>query len=386
MTEPSSDPTIKIFHLITNLAVGGEQYGMLTRIQGLSHGGYQHSVCSVMDKGPMARKFEEIGTPVFELGIRKKYDLRVYWRLWRLLRRERPDILHTHLIHANLLGRAVGRLAGVKTIIASEVTVGKPRWFGTLINRITNRLVDRIETNASAVQQWLHETYKTPLDKIQVILSGIEIEPAATHEQADATRRSLDIPTDDVVILFVGRLEEEKGAEFGVRAFVKIANELPLARFVLVGEGSEQETLEKIVRSEGVGDRINLIGPRDDIPALMAMSEMVFLPSLTEGLSRVILEAMVASRAVVATRVGGSGEVVVDGETGLMVSSRDVNEMADALRKILGDASLSKRMGQAGRKRVETEYSKERYLDQVNNMYVELAGRHTSIPGREQRR
>lgn len=141
-TESNLDPAIKIFHLITSLEVGGEQHGLLINIQGMSKRNFRPIVCSVMDKVPMSGQFEQIGIPVHSLGLRGKYDPRVYWRLWRLLRRERPDILHTHLIHANLLGRIIGRLAGVPAIVASEVTVGRPRRFGTLANRLTNRLID----------------------------------------------------------------------------------------------------------------------------------------------------------------------------------------------------------------------------------------------------
>jgi glycosyltransferase involved in cell wall biosynthesis len=371
-TESNLAPAIKILHLITSLEVGGEQHVMLTSIRGLSKRNFRILVCSVMDKIPMSGQFEQIGAPVHSLGLRGKYDPRVYWRLWRLLRRERPDILHTHLIHANLLGRIIGRLAGVPAIVASEVTVGRPRRLGTIANRLTNRLVDRIETNALAVQRWLHETYRTPLDKILVIPSGVETGTVATVTEAAELKKSLGISRDDRVVVYVGRLEKEKGVEFGVRAFVEIADEFPEVRLVVAGEGRERESLDNIAYSSGYTDRIDLIGHTDEIPALMAIADVVLLPSLTEGLSQVILEAMVASRAVVATRVGGSAEVVEDGKTGFIVPARNASDLADALRRILGNVSLSQRMGQAGRRRVETEYSQEKYLDRLSAMYAEL--------------
>jgi predicted O-methyltransferase YrrM len=143
----------------------------------------------------------------------------------------------------------------------------------------------------------------------------------------------------------------------------------------MAGEGRERESLDNIACTSGYTDRIDLIGHTDQIPALMAIADVVLLPSLTEGLSRVILEAMVASRAVVATRVGGSAEVVKDGQTGFIVPARNTSDLADALRRILGDVSLSQRMGQAGRRRVETEFTQERYWDQLSAMYAELVGR-----------
>jgi glycosyltransferase involved in cell wall biosynthesis len=174
------------------------------------------------------------------------------------------------------------------------------------------------------------------------------------------------------MVLTVARLEEQKGLEHLVEAAALI----PDVVFVIAGEGSRRAPLEARAQALGVHDRLVFLGYRQDVPDLLACCTVFVLPSLFEGLPLAVLEAMGAGRPVVATRIGGTDEIITDGYTGLLVPPRDSVALARAIRRVLSDTDLARRLGKAGQRRALYEFSAERMAAQVTHIYDELLHSH----------
>ncbi len=373
MTAPTTPRRIKIVHLVTSLEVGGAQHNMLLGLPRLDPKRYEHILVSIMDRMQMEGQFRELGIKVHSLGLSRKTDLAVTLRLRNLLKQIRPDILHTYLLHGNILGRLVGRLVGVPTIIGSELTIGQAKFFGRLATKLTNPLTDAVEVNSETGGIAIAADLGVPSEKIEVVLPGLDLEAFSDVENRFEIRTELGIESNNHLVLYVGRLRPVKGGEYGIKSFAKAVGAQPELRMALVGEGEQRNYLEKLVSDLGMNEKITFLGARNDLPDVLSAADSVLMPSLTEGFPRVAIEAMAASKPVIATRVGGTPEAIIDGETGILVESKDVAGMAAAIIRIASDPELQFRLGAAARVRTENHYSAPSYVTRLDEMYQRWA-------------
>lgn len=373
---------IKVFHLITSLEVGGAQHGMLLGLPRFDRDQYEHIVCSIMDRMQMASQFRDTGIEVRSLGLNRKTDVGIALRLRALLTELRPDILHTYLLHGNVLGRLMGRLAGVPVIIGSERTIGQARRWGRLATRLTNPLTDAVEVNSEIGGKSIEQDLGVPSEKIEIVRSGLDLSSFSDANQRNVLRSEFGVSDDEHLIVYMGRLRKVKGVEYGLRAFSIAASQRPEIRMVLAGEGDQREFLRSLAQELGISERVSFVGVRNDVPNLLAAADSVLMPSLTEGFPRTAIEAMAAGKPVIATNVGGTPEAVVDGETGILVASKDVEALASAIVKLTVDVNLQTRLGKAGRKRAEVNYSVDNYVARLDEMYRHyLDIKAGSLPG-----
>jgi glycosyltransferase involved in cell wall biosynthesis len=370
----TSAKRIKVLHLITSLEVGGAQHGMLLGLPRFDSQQYEHIVCSLMDRMQMADQFKNAGIQVRSLGLNSKTDVAVVFRLRSLLREVRPDILHTYLLHSNILGRIVGRLAGVPAIIGSERTIGQARRWGRITTKLTNPLTDAVEVNSEIGAKAIENDLGVPARKVEVVRSGLDLSAYSGPSKRLETRASLGLSDDQHLILFIGRLRRVKGVELGINAFAKALKEHPGAHLALAGEGDQLEFLNSLVADLGISNSVTFLGVRNDLPDLFSAADSVLMPSLNEGFPRTAIEAMAAGKPIIATRVGGTPEAIIDGETGILVPSQDVEAMAKALTELIGDNELQFRLGKAGRDRAEKNYSLENYVSRLDGLYKQLTG------------
>jgi glycosyltransferase involved in cell wall biosynthesis len=290
-------------------------------------------------------------------------DVRALRRFRRLFRTEQIDLVHTHGHFAvNALARIAGRLAGARVLshmhIQNAFRTGAGRRLQIAIDNATARLCFVIiAVSAATRDDLLRQGYQA--ERLVVVHNGIE--PAGHVEPV----RLADGPT----VLEVARLAEVKGQRTLLEALVNVD-----ATAVLVGRDLEQGgTYERVLRGYaerlGVTDRTVFAGYRDDVPALLAGCDLVCLPSSAEGFPLVVLEAMAHAKAVVATPVGGTAELVVDGETGVLVPPGDADALAAALAALLADPERARRLGEAGRERVLAEFSGARAAERVLALY-----------------
>ena len=380
MKPSNTDSKLTSAHLVTSLEVGGAQHNMLLGLPRLDQNRYQHVLISIMDRMQMAQQFRSAGIELHSLGLSRKSDLAVALRLRSLLKRLRPDILHTYLIHGNVLGRIVGRLVGVPTIIGSELTIGQAGPVGRLATKLTNPLTDAVEVNSETGGRAIAADLGVPSEKIEVILPGLDLQAFGGSDRRSAIRSEIGVLASDQLVLYVGRLQPVKGVEYGIRAFAKALSMNSNLHLALAGEGEQRAELVNLVTELNIQEKVSFLGARRDLPDVLSAADSVLMPSLTEGFPRVAIEAMAAAKPVIATRVGGVPEAVVHNETGILVESRDVDAMTNAIIETSRDTERQAAFGRKARARVEQLYSAESYVTRLDEMYQRRANRKLPAP------
>ena len=367
---------VRIAHLLLGGEVrGGELVALALARAARARG--DEVIFLAPSRGPFDAVAAEEGFRVARADVSRTFRVRGAMALRRLLRRERIDVLHTHTaIAANVLSRIAGRLAGVPVVshvhIANYLPPNAARAaLVRSLDNVTARLADRvIAVSASTKEALVEQGY--PEGAIEVVPNGIHV----VDDDDRLGRRRLaefGIDADDRVAGEIGRLCDVKGQ----RDLLAAAARLEGVRIVLIGHDLEQggryrELLEREARKLGVDDRVTFTGHRSDARALLAGLDVFVLPSRIEGMPIVVLEAMAAGKPVVATAVGGTPELVVDGETGILVPPRDPEALAEALGALLDDPERSRRLGEAGRARVLERFSEEAMTRRILEVYDEL--------------
>lgn len=292
----------------------------------------------------------------------------------RALRRRAPAVFHAHLTWPlackfGLAGAVAARVPAVAATVQLFPSF-QPTRLTSLQYRLLGVAVGRHIAVSNDVARQLREMFGWPEERIEVIHNGIDVS-SFRSESNDRLRAELSRGGRRPVVLTLARLDAQKGLAVLLRAAELVAE----AQFVLAGEGPERGALEALAGELGLGDRVTFLGYRVDVPDLLASSDLLVLPSLYEGLPVSVLEAMAASRPVVASAVAGTSEAVIDGETGLLVPSNDPAALAAAIRRLLRDRGLAARLGAAGRARVEAEFSGAAMVRKVSHVYEELLRR-----------
>jgi len=295
----------------------------------------------------------------------------------RHLRRRGIQIVHAYSFYGNVFAVPPARLAGTPAVIASIRDLGlylTP--MQRLVQRHVCRLADRVVVNAQAVKDWLVGEGYDP-GKIVVIHNGVDLSRFSAPHEPGRIATELGLPPHTPLVAVVSRLTRMKGLEQFIEAAAIVARQFPEPRFLIVGEPPPHDAayldqLKSLARRLHIADRVIFTGLRSDVPALLASVAVAAMPSLNEALSNALLEAMAAGAPVVATRVGGTPEALVDGETGLLVPPADVAALAVAIARLLGAPLLAARLGQAARQVIEDRFSIARMTMDTQLLYREL--------------
>ena len=345
---------------------------MARTVAHLNRDKYDALVACLHEPGSVADEIRAAGSRVINLDVQSKIDLRIIYRLFKLLRQERVQIIHSYLFHANLLARLVGKLAGVPIIVSSERTMEMEGQIRLLLNRLTSPLADRVIAVSQQVRDFATNRIGIPLEKLVVIHNGIEI--SEYQDEVDAARICEELRVDPAytIVGTVSRLDEAKGIRYLLQALPWVIAQHPKIIFLIVGDGSQRRALERLAHDLSIQSQVIFAGYRPDVAKMLAIMDVFVLPSLYEGFPNAVLEAMAMSKPVVATRVGGVPEAVEDGVTGLLVPPRDPEALAQAIIALLQDRERAKTMGRAGRERVERYFTVERMVQQTEALYEEL--------------
>ena len=362
-----------VVHVVHSLAVGGTENGVVNVVTAMGSE-VRHTVIALTQAGPLAARLPTSAT-VYALGKRPGWDLPAVARLTRLLRRLRPDVVHSRN-WASLDAVVAARLAGAPIVVHGEHgrEITDPEGRNPRRNRVRRLLaplVTRFVAVSEDLHRWLVDRVGIAAGRVVTIRNGVDAARFAP-EARPAARGALGVSPDTVVLGTVGRLDPVKDHVGLVDAFARVAGECPAAILVLVGDGPCRSAVEARIAGHGVGDRVRLLGQRLDVPALLAGFDAFALPSRAEGMSNTILEAMAAGVPVVATRVGGSPEMVEDGVTGSLVPPGDPGRLAAALGRYAGDPHLRAIHGKAGRERVLAEFDLPRMAERYLHLYREL--------------
>jgi len=367
---------VRVVHLITNLDRGGAESILRDVVTCSDRQQFEHVVVSLfLGDTPIADDIRSQGIRVIDMGMSSKWDAGALIRLGATIRRESPDIVQGWLFHTNVLARVVGRMCRVPIVVSAHHSVSTEGRHRDFLYKWTHHMDDRAIAVCDAVRRAEIERTGVAEDRIVTIYNGIPDVPPADR---DATRQELldllQLPGDARLVGTIGRLSQAKGYPDYARAIQVIVKAHPDAHFVWVGGGSDRSALTAAVVRLGIAEHVHMLGDRSDARHLLAAMDIFVLPSLWEGLSIALLEAMAAGLPVVATAVGGTPEVVVAGETGVLVPPSNPDELANAVIKLLNDPAAARKMGQAGRDRVAERFTVNDMVGAIESLYASLLG------------
>ena len=360
-------------HIDTARTWRGGQNQVLLTVNGLRALGHRAALVAHPD-GELRRRAAE-GMELIQLAPRTEMDLSAAWRLSRVVKQLRPDIIHAHDAHGIAMASLALSLGASSTKGRSAPALVAARRLDFHLGRNSfsrwkHRQVDCFIAASEAIRQMLLAD-GVPADHTVTVHDGIDVNrvvaapPVNVHE-------AFWLPHQAPVVGNVAALVPHKGQRHLVDAAHLVVREVPDARFVILGEGELRESLERQVREYHLEKHLLLPGFRTDVLGCIKGFDLFVLSSVTEGLGSSLLDAMACSRAIAATRAGGIPEVVVDGENGLLVPPRDHAALARAIMRLLNDQALRRQMGEAGLSRVRSRFTVERMVAETAAVYTEL--------------
>lgn len=348
---PRSHTRKPIIHLIGSLESGGAENLLLRTLPLLNEDdAFDHQVITLTRPGELTPEFQKQNIHTSHVGVSSVMDVRGMRDLVRVIQARNPALVITYLFHASLISRLVLRRQ-VKSLIIPFLrsTYNFPRYLPARIFEIlTKPLVGHYFANSEAVRDYYVSNIGVPAHKITVIHNGIDV---SVYDRADgaSVRATLGLPESSSVITCVANLASNKGHRYLLESFEKLAPKYPAAYLLIVGEGAERAALERQVLAYRSKDRILFLGRRSDIPNILAATDVFVLPTLFEGLSNAVLEAMAARCAIVTTDIPESRVVIRHDDTGLLVPIENSVALAEAIDRLMGDTALRKRIGDRAR-------------------------------------
>lgn len=368
LKHPRRSP-LKVTFLLTSMPVGGAETLLANLVRRIDRSRFAPEIVCLKQRGPLG---DELASelPVHSELLAHKLDVRVLLRLCRLFRSRRTDAVVTVGAGDKMFwGRLAAKLAGVPVVASALHSTGWPDSVGRL-NRLLTPLTDAFIAVAQTHAEFLVQRLRFPHNKVVAIANGIDVERFAPRD-ARPTRDALGIEHDAPVMGIVAALRPEKNHALFLTGARRILDQLPRARFLVVGDGDRRAALEQLASQLRIAHATRFVGSRSDIPELLAAIDVLALTSHNEASPVSILEAMAAERPVVAANVGSVAELVVDGETGRLFPAGNVGALVEAAIPLLTDGPRRRRMGQAARRKVLRQGS----LDSMVQGYQQLLER-----------
>jgi len=372
-----------ILYVIDNIEFGGGERVFSQIIRGLNKERFGVFVAS-NPGGIFEKKLREVGVKIDPVQMTSRYNLGIISRLKKIIKTKDVRIVHSQGGRADFFARTAARISRVPILISSIAMLVEGYDVGTLrkglyvlMDRKTERWVDRFIILSEASRRTLIERHKIPPEKIVKIHNGIEIEeyhPDIKEEKNKKAElsRELGLKSDVAVIGAIGRLVWQKGFEYLVQAIPQVIQAFPEAKFLIVGEGPLRRSLEELSERLKIEDNTIFTGFRSDIKDILATIELLAMPSLLEGLPLVLLEGMAMAKPIVATEIDGITEVLENGETGILVPAKKPHELAEAIIEILKNKTKADLLGRNARKIVEEKFSVKRMVEQTELVYEKL--------------
>ncbi len=365
---------VNVLHVIWSLEKGGAERFLVSLVQNFDRNRFNSIVCCLNWRGEWAKELEDKGIEVIALNKKGKFDFGVISRIIKIIKQNEITIVNTHLWAADVLGRLAAILAGAPVIISTvqNVDIWKRPWH-RFIDRLLSYKTTKFIAVSHAVKQFLIETEGIPEEKIEVIPNAVDIGSLKVDESSGSQiKEELKINDDEIVLTVVGRLVEQKGHKYLFEALSMLNGKYNI-KLLVVGEGPLKQRLADSVERLGLKDKVIFTGQRKDIPQILNISDCLVLPSVYEGLPVCVLEAMAAGKPVIATKVGGTPELIKDGKTGFLVEPRNPEVLSQAIEKLAHSSDKGKEMGVKAREIVYNGFSIAPITKRTEELFINLA-------------
>lgn len=357
-----------ILFLSTSSGPGGAERVISNLATSLDPARYRTVLC-LFRPGWLQERSQSRGVPTYIIPTHGMTDWCWALRFKRLLEQEKVDLIHAHEFDANTQGALVAALAGIPIVATVH---GKNYFWEKLRRRLAYRWVSRTAIMVAVsenLKQFIIEKVGASPDRVRVLYNGVDLLSHCDASDVEECRKELGVPQDHQVVGVVGNLYPVKGHQYLIDGIPDVLAQCPNTSFVFAGRGQLEIELKEQVSRLGLDKRVHFLGLRQDIPRILALLDVFVLPSLSEGLSMAILEAMMAGKPVIATRVGGNPEIVVDGETGLLVPPKDSPALAASLITLLTNRPQSTQFAENGKRRAEGQFSLQTMVSAYQSLY-----------------
>jgi len=358
---------VKILRIVNSMGIGGLERGIYNLTLKLDRNKFQHVFCCLNKKEYFGGELEKKGIKIYELHKKPGLGLNLIPKLRSIIKKEKPDIIHTHNtdpLHQGVLA-SLG-LSVVRIHTDHNSFVNKESKKALFLNKILSFFVEKIICVSDSVKKDWIKKIGIKNKKLVTISNGTDINQFDIKINREKEKKKLGFKKDDKIIGIVARLSKEKDIFTLIKAFRLVNKKIIKSKLLIVGDGPLRKKLEEFAGNKN----IEFLGMRKDIPQLMKVFDVFVLSSLSEGNSQTIREAMASSRPVVATNVGGNPELVIDGINGLLVPKKNPEELAKVLIKLLNDKKLREKIGKNGRERVEKYFTIEQQVEKYKKLYV----------------
>lgn len=333
----------KILHFVSGLEVGGTETQLL-RIVPLLQEDLDNRVCCFSGRGPIGKLLEEKGVKVYYLDFKGRRDVFVYWRFGQVLREYKPDILVTYLIHCDLIGRFLGRIFGVKKIVCSQRGSLLQWEFLRFFDRLTTFLVTKYLVQTEVAKLELSKKLAIPEDRFFTIPNGIDLNEYDFPLDQEKKKLELGIPIENNNIVCVSKLRRGKGHKYLLGAFENLYKERQDINLLIVGDGEKRNDLNDQIKDYRSKSNIYFLGDRNDVKEILRISDIFVLPTLGEGMSNALLEAMASRKAIITTDIPQNKEMLTDGISAIFVPKNNSVKITDSLLLLISNTGLEKEL------------------------------------------
>jgi glycosyltransferase involved in cell wall biosynthesis len=372
-SRPWPDRPVAVALVITDLDVGGAERALTALAMRLQPARWRVNVFCLSGPGRLTEALHDANVPCECLSVHKRNPVQAVARLARSLRRFRPDLVQSFMFHANLAARLSAPWAGCPWVVGGLRVAEREKKWHLILDRLTASLATGSVCVSQGVLRFSRDVGGLNPARLTVIPNGID--PMPFERATRLSRAEIGVPENAHLALYVGRLDPQKGLSDLLDAADRVIAERHGWHLALAGDGPMRGWLvAQINDRHRLKGRVHWLGSRDDIPALLKSADILVQPSLWEGMPNAVLEAMAASRAVVGTAVEGTEDLVVPGQTGWLVPPSSVVALSHALAEAAGSPERCLRYGEAGRQRVEKEFSLERTLTAYESLWARILG------------
>jgi len=364
---------MKILHVFKITGISGSENHLLTLLPRLAERDLEVVVILMVEPGNPVTEFSQVleksGIRIFRVIIGFHISLPAFLKIKGIIKEEMPDIVHTHLIHGDFYGTLAARQVGIKIIITSKHNDDNFRRMRLIryLNRYFNRRAEKVIVISSALEHFCIEFEHVDPGKIEVIRYGLD--DFSSKLGVRDLREKLGYQPEGILFGIIARLTDQKGHIYLLKAFKKVNAKYPRAKLLIVGSGELSVKLEEMVSELNLNNQVKFTGRREDTADIYHALDVFVHPSIWEGFGLVFLEAMSFSLPIVATRVSAIPEVVKDGETGILVSPKNITDLAEAMVWMIENPARRVKMGRLGKNRVDRVFPVDKMVDKIIAIY-----------------